>query len=109
MLPMITAKQNALIEHIITQFLWKGKRPKIPLDILYRDKKDGGLRINNVKMRQKALRITWIHKILNRSDWEYAYQWLIPEIKELIWRCNIHEKDIVKLMDKKKTFGWKPW
>ena len=56
-LPNLTGEQLLEIDKTIIDFLWKGKRSKIPIKILRNPKRKGGLKLNNFELRQKALYI----------------------------------------------------
>ena len=83
--PLVTPKQLKRVENIINEFLWKGKRPKIPLKVLQNPIKSGGLKITNVFMRQKALYVNWIGKLEKDVAMEAAaYEVLDPHLRGAI-------------------------
>ena len=86
-------EQVKLIESIIRDFIWNGKRPKIALELMQKDKKDDGLRLVNLRAKQDSIKIAWIFKekdeFLNKS----MYVHLDSKITELIWRCNLNCRD----------------
>ena len=88
-LPIVSDNQIKRINTIFETFLWKGRKPKIPLSVLQRDKFEGGLRLTDCKARHKALRMQSVHNIIGNEKWEYIYQWLVPQMGEKIWECNI--------------------
>ena len=47
-LPPLTQVMLDAIEKIFTDFIWEGKRAKIPLRILQGNKTDGGMRLTNI-------------------------------------------------------------
>ena len=102
-LPPFSPTQIKEIEKIITKFLWNDKKAKIPLKVLYMDKKDGGQKLTNVKNRQKAMLLKWVPKVCEESQWSYVHEQLEPNIGKLIWKCNIAPID-VKLICSKNTF-----
>ena len=105
-LPLITVAQNKEIEKIICEFLWKGKRNKIPLEVLYRNKEEGGLKLVNVRDRQRSLRVGWIREVYGKKEWQYIYQWLVPCLGEMIWECNLHKADVRKICLGEPTNFW---
>ena len=93
----MTKEQIYQVECMIREFIWSGKRPKIAYELLQKDKKDGGLRLVNIKAKQKKIKIGWIFKDLDPFIKSSMYQSLDRNITELIWRCNIHSRDVKPL------------
>ena len=56
----------------------------------------GGLKLNNISLRQKSLYISWIAKIQDDASMMYVYDLLIPNIQEHIWECNLNIADCKK-------------
>ena len=54
-LPVLEKKLIKEEENVIKEFLWQGKREKIPMCILMLDKAEGGLNLVNLKVKHKAL------------------------------------------------------
>ena len=52
-LPVISEIQCKRIDAFTTNYIWKGKKSKIPLKLLQNNKKLGGLKLSNFKQRQK--------------------------------------------------------
>ena len=46
-------------ERIIIDFLWEGKKAKIPLSVLYCDQSKGGLKLCNIKLKHTSLLCKW--------------------------------------------------
>ena len=101
-LPPINEVQIKTVERNVETFLWGKKKPKIPLKILYRKKTDGGLKLMNMIICQKALQMSWVEKA-HLPEWEYIYYWLDKEIKALIWEVNLH-KDETKYVNTCESF-----
>ena len=102
----LTEKQIVEIEQMIRDFLWAGKKDKIPLRILQLDTTQGGLRLVNLRHRQSAFKIKWIWKIRD-SDFlkECAYQGLnVGDMRQNIWRCNLRSSDVSKLFKTGENF-----
>ena len=49
------------VENEIEKFLWNGHRPKIPLKTLQLSKECGGLKLVNLRLRDKAMKIKWVN------------------------------------------------
>lgn len=55
------------INKIIFNFIWDGKPPKIKRKTIISEKKDGGLKMCDFEIMEKALKIAWINRIQNQS------------------------------------------
>ena len=49
-------------------FLWRNKKDKIKRNVLYQSPCGGGLNFPNVKTTVKALRLSWIGRLINDSN-----------------------------------------
>ena len=96
-LPRPTKRQFELIDSIILKYLWKGKRPKIPLYILRRNKSQGGLRLVDPELRYDALQTRWIQKAVYDPEFSYVSQWLCPEMGTAFWKCNLTKSDVLQV------------
>ena len=79
----------------ISEFIWNGRRAKIPLKILQGSKRTGGLNLVNLQKREMALKISWIHVLqadINASN--LAYYFISQELKATIWMCNLKPEDM---------------
>ena len=56
------------INKLIFNFIWAGKPPKIKRNTIIGEKKDGGLKMCDFKIMDKALKIAWIDRIQNESQ-----------------------------------------
>lgn len=88
---------NEVIEEYdarVNNFLWKGKRPKIPKNVLRKPREHGGLRLADLKLRDLSIKIQWVHTIQNDTFFaKLAYSALGP-LGQLIWECNLHTQDV---------------
>ena len=87
------------MENIIRDYLWKGKKAKIALKILQNPKDQGGLNLINLRNRDMALKATYpqiLHKEQDYANLVYSSMKL-SRLKEKIWRCRLHPKDVDKL------------
>ena len=95
-LPAMPSAMFKKLDNIIRDYIWKGKKSKIALNILQNPKEEGGLNLVNLRKKDKALKTTW-PQILNKET-EYAQMvygiMRVPALKENIWRCNLNPKDI---------------
>lgn len=89
------------INEYIRDFIWNNKRSKIAFNILTKDRKQGGLRLIDIIMRQQSLKIQWIYRIENNPIWTTIfYDSLLWDIDSLI--CNLDPKH-AKLIFKDDT------
>jgi hypothetical protein len=61
------------IEKIFYKFLWNGKKDKIKRSIIINEYEEGGLKMTNIQSFYKALKMSWLHKLLdpfNHSPWK---------------------------------------
>ena len=95
-------KQIRLINGLIKNFIWCGKRAKIGFETLMKKKEQGGACLVNIKAKQDALKIAWIVKLnddLFLSN--CAYTQLDKVLRQHIWLCNLNCKDIKARFDAK--------
>ena len=74
-LSLLPTNHNAIgeIHNILFNFLWDGKDDKIKRDIMISDYENGGLRMIDIKLFNKALKLSWIKKYLdteNHGKWK---------------------------------------
>ena len=106
-LPTIPEHIIKNIDNVIRRFIWNGKKAKISYKILQNSKKEGGLKLVNLKNKDIALKATW-PQILQNEDEYSQIVWPILKaatLKENIWRCNLSPKDVKYL--KIKSEFWK--
>ena len=75
----IPNKYVSVIQSLLFQFLWKNKPDKIKRQVLYQDYCDGGLRVTNVEIMFKSLRLAWIQRLLQNNDGESDTWSVIPK------------------------------
>ena len=89
----LEARQTKRWYSIIEDFLWCGRRAKIPRRVLEAHKKEGGLKLGCLEKRQESLMIRWVAQA-NTENFQYCSEFLIPELGMLIWQCNIKQSDV---------------
>ena len=84
-------------ESIVTSFIWNNRKAKISLRTLQKQKSVGGLNLVNLKIRDIALKTTWV-QILDREK-EYAQMTYckLHYMGYMIWKCYIHPADVKQL------------
>ena len=83
------------LNSVILNFIWDGKKPKIPMKTLYANKEDGGASLIDMELKDRALKANWI-QIIHTDKYlsEFAFQALCPIMRETFFQCNIGQKDI---------------
>ena len=99
----LSDKQLKLVEKVFREYLWSGKKAKLSLETLQKSKKDGGLRLVNLRAKQDATKISWIFRL---DDDPFLAKCAWTELKcgcinSLIWKCNLSKIDCVKCLDDK--------
>ena len=90
-MPMFTSSQIEYIYKIIDNFIWKGRRPKIPRKILQLPKNKGGLGLIDIKRKHTAHVLAWI-KFCTQEDYKYTHE-LCPEFGNLMWYLNLNARE----------------
>ena len=83
------------LNEIVTNFLWQGRRPKIPTTDLQMAKSLGGLELVDFELKDDSLKAAWVQ--LLKSDQllsVLAYEALCPVLNENIWQCNIKCEEV---------------
>jgi len=98
----------AEINNIFFNFLWDGKGDKIKRDIMINDHKNGGLKMIDIKLFNKALKSSWVKKYLdpeNQGKWKLL---LDSELRSLggveFFRANLNKQDLLKIIKITDTF-----
>ena len=109
-LPIMSDQQFSRIYGIIHRFLWKGGKAKIPLNVLQKPKKNGGLGLVDFEAKHKALHAQWITKIVDDVDHaNYVYRKLGTNLGPFTWDCNTHGLDIKNVVPDECNFWTKVW
>ena len=92
------------VENEIRKYLWEGSSSKISYQILKNPPELGGLKLVDLKNKDKALKATW-PQILNKETQyaEMVYFQNNIKLKENIWRANLSPKHS-KVLQIKNTF-----
>ena len=77
---------------------WRGKRARIAMSTLCKNKQQGGLRLVDLSAKQKALQIKWVFLVENdRFLEECMYENLSNTLRHNIWKCNLKTNDAKRL------------
>ena len=94
-LPSIPERIVKHIEALLINFIWGGNKAKIPLDVLQRDKTEGGLKLLDIRLKDYALKISWIQILYNEESLaNLAHEFIHPILKSWIFDCNLSKRDI---------------
>ena len=93
---------NNLPEKIIKQlesefqlFIWNGKKPKIALSTLQRNKNAGGLRLVDIRLRERALKASCVKIIAqDESVANFANIAINKHLKNWVFDCNLKKEDV---------------
>lgn len=92
-------------ETIVSNFIWKGKRPKNPLKLLQLPREQGGLRLVHLFKKQLALKAQWVKLIQSDPLWAaVAYNNIDVVIQDHIWKCNLSVNDLDQVFE--TPFFW---
>ena len=106
-LPTLTDNMIIVLDHLVQKFVWNDKKPKIAKSILQANKHVGGLRLVNFKLKDKALKITWIKQLLlDKQLAQLVYSIISPVLGDKIWMCNIHPEDVERVIPKLRFPFW---
>ncbi len=84
------------IKNKIFGFLWNNKKDKIKRESIYQDYDKGGIRMTDVGIMIKALRLAWIPRLLNPDSltWKSIPDYFFKKLGGLnfLLRCNYDTK-----------------
>ena len=92
----MTESQKSTLNEIIESFLCKDKRAKIPLKILQKPKKSGGLGLVNIDAKHSALLLNWIPRINKDEILLKLCQYYLGDmaLQDHIWKYNLAVGDL---------------
>lgn len=82
---------------IIVEFLWDGKKPKIAYRKLILNYKQGGLNLCDLYTKNKAMKLSWVPKLLLNTEWGSMFANFLPIPLELFFMCNLSARHIKRL------------
>lgn len=97
-LDLLTQKRIKSIEAGIKKFLWNGKRPKMKLETLCKDRESGGLRLVDINKKDIALKAQWVFTYKEYPKIRNLANYFIPEMGQDWWLANLKKDDIHKIM-----------
>ena len=92
------------IDKLLFNFLWNHKSHKIAKQVVIRGKTDGGIAMTDISKKIKALKVTWIKRLLNDEGWiAHINHYSKVDIAFLL-TCNLNSHDINEIW-KKRDFS----
>ena len=83
-------------EKSLHQFLWGNKRAKIPLRLLQQSKEKGGLRLVDLRSKNKSTKIAWLF-CMDEFNSNQIKSIAPPELGILFWSCSLSTQDLLQL------------
>ena len=81
------------LKKLVFRFLWNGP-DKVKRDAIYQDYNMGGLKMTNVEIMLKSLRLTWISRFLQNEDtpWKIYLEYELKRMGgyRLFFKCNFN-------------------
>ena len=88
-------------KRLVLEFLWDGKKAKIPYKRLIQDYTRLGLKLFDLEIKNKALKAAWPSRWNDREESELNWFFETLPIKDRrVWYCNTQAKDINNLKKK---------
>ena len=76
-----------MVKDKMFRFLWKNKKDKIKCTSMYQDLSTGGLRMVDIELTIKSLRLAWIKRLLfrdNCNNWKIVPDYFLTNTEALI-------------------------
>ena len=83
-------------ERIIIDFLWEGKKAKIPLSVLYCDQSKGGLKLCNIKLKHTSLLCKWVVACFDSEEIANLSKINLNTFNNEVWSYNLNRRDFKK-------------
>ena len=93
-LPRLPQTYIDQIYSLVSNLIWNGKKPKIPLRILCGNKEDRGLGLTDIRVKDNALKLQWIkHLQSNQLLGKLAQVLRNYEGAKITWKVQLNPKD----------------
>ena len=97
-LPSPTQTFFKKVEKLIFKYLWDNKPDRIKRDVLYSDRQNGGLSIPNVEYQDCSIKISWVKRLLTKSEnednWYKLVKSQLPPGCLTVFEGNMNESDL---------------
>ena len=92
---------TSILKTKLFSYLWNNKKDKIKREGLYQDIHKGGMRMVDIEIMFKALKLAWIPKLLSpgNPNWKTIPDYYLKRVGGLnfLLRCNYDEKHLTSL------------
>ena len=86
------------LESLIKSFIWPKSKPRIDIRMLQKKKSQGGLKLIDIRAKQRTLHVSHMFKLENDTFLaNCAYENLDRHLRQSIWKCNLNKKDASKM------------
>ena len=88
------------IETLAEQFIWNNTKAKIPLETLKCDGVNGGLKLFDLTLRDKALKVGWVQTLISDPSVANLFHSSLSTasaMKNWIFDCNLKSEDVYTL------------
>ena len=88
---MLTVPQEVIkiVQTKLFNFLWKNKKDKVKREVLFQEMRKGGLNFPNFAVTIKALRLSWIGKLLGKKLFYCCVESHFKCFFRKIWRSKL--------------------
>ena len=88
---MLTVPQEVIkrVQTKLFNFLWKNKKDKVKREVLYQEMRRGGLNFPNFSITVKALRLSWIGRLLEKKQLGWCMESYSKCLFRKVWRSQL--------------------
>ena len=91
---------------LVTDFLWDGKKAKIAYTTLIKSIPLGGLKLTDLRTKEKALKLIWVKKATTSNNiWKSIANTMLPIPLEDMINANITKSDFSKINTSESTIS----
>ena len=96
------------VNSLISKYVWGNKPPRLAKNILMQPLDKGGMKYIDIKIMNLGLKIAWVKRILEESNFEIRNlaSITIPYSDGLIWVANLHQNDIGNIIKSQHQNIW---
>ena len=122
-LPSLPKNMVNRFHELITKFMWNQKQAKIYYSLLNLPKNLGGVKLVNLSVKKKSLKVGWIRVYYDCYEMRCLADYTLDnKMEAFIWETNYHEDDCIQkihsargyammgaAMLKRHQFVWSRW
>jgi hypothetical protein len=112
-LPQVIKQSAKKLESVCFNFMWDNKPDKVKRVVMYQDYQMGGMRVKNISLFEKSLKLSWIKKYTDEknSNWKFLviHQFkILQKMRNIFFYCNLSQSDFLKYFcEKNANQFWK--